>query len=76
METLRLTKVLIVLLVLAFSAFMLVNQSFQYMPLQIAMVIALCGVLAYEEWRLKQNATNAWTILVGVLLMASFLILS
>lgn len=76
METLRLTKVLIVLLVLAFSAFMLVNESFQYMPLQMAMVIALCGVLAYEEWRFKQNAANALTILVGVLLMASFLILS
>lgn len=76
METLRLTKVLMVLIVLAFSAFMLVNESFQYMPLQITLVIALCGVLAYEEWTFKQNITNALTILTGVLLMVAFLIFS
>lgn len=74
METLRLTKVLIILIVLAFSAFMMINDSFQYMPLQVALVIALCGVLAYEEWKFKQNVVNAVTILTGILLMTVFLI--
>lgn len=76
METLRLTKVIIVLIVLMFSALMLVNQSYQLMPLQITTVIALCTVLAYEEWRFKHNATNALTILTGVVLMAAFVAFS
>ncbi|MBM7700459.1 hypothetical protein [Kurthia huakuii] len=72
METLRLTKVLLVLMTLALSTIMFINEKFQFMPLQLTMVLLLCGVLAFEEWRLKENATNALTIATGMGLMVIF----
>ena len=74
METLRLTKVMMILLLLALSTIIFINEAFQYMPLQLLLVLGLCSILAFEEWRLKGNATNALTIATGMVLMAVFLI--
>lgn len=71
-ETLHLSKLLLILITFAFAFFILINDAFQLLPLQFAVMTLLFIVLAIEEWRFKGNITNAVTIGAGIVFVLAF----
>lgn len=71
-ETLHLSKLLLILITFAFAFFILINDAFQLLPLQFAVMTLLFIVLAIEEWRFKGNITNAVTIGAGIVFVLVF----